>query len=73
MDATTLYVIVMLANGELHTMDAIPQPSNRESCATAAQRARYEGWWTNFYVTRTGAKSVLIYCAPRSKTLVIAR
>ena len=73
MDATTLYVIIALANGELRTVDTIPQPSNRQSCTTTAQRARYDGAWTNFYVTRAGAKSVLIYCAPRSKTLVIAR
>ena len=34
--------------------------------------ARYDGGWTSFYGTRAGAKSVL-YCAPRSMTLVIAR
>ena len=52
MDATTLYVIVALANGELRAVDTIPQPSDRQSCTTAAQRARYDGGWTNFYGTR---------------------
>ena len=52
MDATTLYVIVALANGELRTVDTIPQPSDRQSCTIAAQRARYDGGWTNFYGTR---------------------
>ena len=63
MDATTLYVIVALANGELRTVDTIPQPSDPQSCTTAAQRARYDGGWTKWDAN----------CALRSKTLVIAR
>ena len=73
MDALTLYVIVQLANGDLQTVDAIPLPINREPCSVVAKKFRYDGWSMNFYVTRKGAKSVMFYCAPWLKPLVIAR
>lgn len=70
MDAATLYVIVMLANGDVRTATYFPWPDNRH-CPDAA-RDMAHGRIANDYL-RTGAKSVMFYCAPRSKTLVIAR
>ena len=71
MNATTLYVIVALANGDVHTADVFPLGSVQR-CEEAARDVFLRGRIVNDYL-RAGAKSVMFYCAPRDKTLVIAR
>ena len=69
MDATTLYVIVMLANGVVRTGR---RPAGERSAARRPRATFFRGRITNDYL-RAGAKAVTLYCAPHSKTLVIAR
>ena len=71
MDATTLYIIVALAGGDLHTADVYPVGS-AERCQRAARDAFFRDRIVSDHM-RAGAKSVMFYCAPWPKTLVIAR
>ena len=68
MDASTLYVIVQLANGDIRTADTIPLGS----VARCQENKQGHDSLVNHYL-RAGAKSVMFYCAPHSKRLVIAR
>ena len=70
MDAAVLYVIVMLANGDLRGATYFPWADN-QACAEAASGMAH-GVVANRYL-RAGAKSVMFYCAPRPKRVVIAR
>ena len=71
MAATTLYVILTLANGDVRTADFYPLGSVQR-CQEAARDVFFRRRIVNDYL-RAGAKSVTFYCAPRSKRLVIAR
>ena len=70
--APTLYVIVLLANGDVRTAGANPTPSY-SNCTVEAKTQRH-GWLADDF-RRRGVKSVMFYCAPprRPRTLVIAR
>ena len=70
MGATTLYVIVLLTNGDLRGATYFPWADN-QACAEAA-RGMGHGAVANRYL-RAGAKSVMFYCAPPVRPLVIAR
>ena len=59
MDAATLYVIVLLANGDVRT--ALEWPSDR-GCSVAAQ-GMHHSRIANAHLW-AGAKSVMFYCAP---------
>lgn len=59
MDATTLYIIVQLANGDVRT--ALEWPSDR-GCSAAAQ-GMHHSRIANAHLS-AGAKSVMFYCAP---------
>ena len=69
-DATTLYVIVILANGDVRTAIDFPLGSV-ERCQRASRDVFFRGRIVNDSL-RAGAKSVMFYCAPWPKTLVIA-
>ena len=71
MDAATLYVIIALAGGDVHTADVFPLGS-AQRCQGAARDVFFRGRIVNDHM-RAGAKSVMFYCAPWPKTLVIAR
>lgn len=71
MDATTLYVIIMLANGDVRTADLYPLGSVQR-CREAARAVVFRDRITNDHL-RAGAKSVMFYCAPWPKLLRIAR
>ena len=59
MDATTLYIIVQLANGDVRT--AMEWPSDR-GCSVAVQ-SMHHSRIANAHLW-AGAKSVMFYCAP---------
>lgn len=61
MDATTLYVIVLLANRDIRTADVIPL-GNVQRCQEATQQMRH-GWINNYL--RARGKSVMLF-APRA-------
>ena len=71
MAATTLYVIVMLANGDVRTADFYPLGSVQR-CQEATRDMFFRDRITNDYL-RVSAKTVMLYCAPHSKTLIFAR
>jgi hypothetical protein len=70
MDATILYMIVELQNGELRTIDHYPTGSVAR--CREIERNVPSGAFVTAYM-RAGAKAVRWYCAPRDKTLIIAR
>ena len=70
MDATILYVIVMLANREVRTADFVSLGS-LERCQEARRDVHSRARSTNDHM-RAGAKSVMFYCAPWPKTIVCA-
>jgi hypothetical protein len=71
MDATTLYTIVLLANGDVRTADFVSLGS-LQRCQEARREPFFRGRIVNDQM-RAGAKSVMFYCAPWPKLLVIAR
>jgi hypothetical protein len=61
----------VLANGDVRTADAVSLGS-AERCQEATRDVFYNGRVTDRHM-RAGAKSVMFYCAPWPKLLVIAR
>lgn len=70
MDASTLYLVATLANGEHRLVRQVYLATNRE-CQTAAEWMP-SGHIANGYL-RAGAVRVWAYCAPWPKPLIIDR
>ena len=69
MDAATLYVVVQLAEGDMHTVHTYPL-GDKTQCQDVVKTPPLS---ITEYYRRSGAKSVRFYCAPLPKDIVIGR